>query len=183
MNEASVHLSSAGNFGAYNSTNTAANNWPVGLGVGMLSSVELEHDIPVCNALKSPTQPVWILHGGDHFTLMWASTAASFPPQTPTTETASFSLYHWNGLPPHGPRMATISVTAPSGAAPPVWLFHEFVTISCACHRHRSWLIKSAQSGSRWTPSTLVPAPDSWRNRECNPGVKTSPCAFMHYFT
>jgi hypothetical protein len=30
------------------------------------------------------------------------------------------SRYHWNGLPPHGPRMATITVTARMGAAPPV---------------------------------------------------------------
>jgi hypothetical protein len=115
----------SGNFGAQNATNTAGNDWPPALGVGMLSSSELEGSMTICNALKSPAQPVWVLHGGDHFTLAWAAAAGGAgdgesPPTVPSTTPSEFILYHWNGLPPHGPRMATITVTAPLGAAPPV---------------------------------------------------------------
>ena len=87
----------SGNFGAQNATNTAGNDWPVALGVGMLSSAELDSGITICNQLKSPSQPVWILHGGDHFTLAWASSSATAPPAAPTASTP-FVLHHWNGL-------------------------------------------------------------------------------------
>ena len=74
----------SGNFGAQNATNTAGNDWPPALGkefgvrvqchqwitmqpvlcavigVGMLSSSELEGSMTICNTLKSPTQPVWV---------------------------------------------------------------------------------------------------------------------------
>lgn len=35
----------------------------------------------------------------------------------PPTEMSTFTLYHYNGLPPAGPRMAELEVFAPKGAA------------------------------------------------------------------
>ena len=37
-----------------------ANNWGAS-SVGMLSYSELETSIPICDSLKSPTQPVWLM--------------------------------------------------------------------------------------------------------------------------
>jgi len=65
----------------------------------------------MAEALKSPPHPVWILHSGDHFTLAWAQTAPS------PDAGAKFKLYHWNGLPPGGPRLAEMDVLAIRGAA------------------------------------------------------------------
>ena len=47
-------------------------DWPQSVEVGMLSSSEKEFNMPVCDRLKSPDAPVWILHGGDHFTTAFA---------------------------------------------------------------------------------------------------------------
>ena len=65
----------------------------------------------MCNALKSPQQPVWLLHGGDHFTILFAASASAGAAAADPQPDEPFVLHHWNGLPPHGPRMATVTIT------------------------------------------------------------------------
>ena len=89
--------------------------------IGLLSTQELEQGVPVADTLKSPPYPVWILHGGDHFTTLFAASR-----RAPTGDAAGatpFVLHHWNGLAPAGPRLATLRLTAAKGvcgAAPTV---------------------------------------------------------------
>jgi len=83
------------------------------LGLGLLSKVELDTGVEVANSLKSPEHPVWILHGGDHFTLAWSQAAPE------DKKDAKIKLWHWNGLPPGGPRLADLEITAPEGQAKP----------------------------------------------------------------
>lgn len=54
------------------SPNGSPSNWEE-TSVGILSFSELESNVPVCDSLKSPTLPVWILHGGDHFTTLFGT--------------------------------------------------------------------------------------------------------------
>mmetsp|Transcript_20836 Transcript_20836/g.38775 ORF Transcript_20836/g.38775 Transcript_20836/m.38775 type:complete len:516 (-) Transcript_20836:257-1804(-) len=83
-------------------------------GVGMLSATEKSSGIPLHDDLKSPKIPVWILHSGDHFTLLFRPDGGD-PNQVPP-----FQLAHFNGLPPGGPRMTTFEVhgSEVSGKAP-----------------------------------------------------------------
>jgi len=98
----------AGNIGAFSADGSRNSNWD-GAEIGLLSKGEKDTGIPVADGLKSPKLPVWILHGGDHFTVAW--TAAS-----PSTDVgAKFVLHHWNGLPPGGPKLASMEVTARQG--------------------------------------------------------------------
>lgn len=94
-------------------------SWPAGLGVGLLSMDEYQTKIPVADALKSPTHPVWLMHGGDHFTVLWSENL-KFPnlDGADGERGASFSLLHWNGLPPNGPRLARLNIQAKEQAAP-----------------------------------------------------------------
>lgn len=110
-----------GNVGAYRAVvdtgdtqSGTDSTWP--LGFGLLSMDELETKIPIHNELKSPSVPVWVLHGGDHFTVAWTADL-QFPNMTNNKEgSVEFTLYHWNGLPPHGPRLATLQMTVKSEA-------------------------------------------------------------------
>lgn len=82
-------------------------DYKVGAKVGLLTRAEVDTGVPVADVLKKPELPVWILHGGDHFTVMYntkgaSGTADDLPP---------LSLVHWNGLPPAGPRLATFTLT------------------------------------------------------------------------
>ena len=61
----------------------------------MLSYAETETGIPLCDALKTPKHPVWVIHGGDHFTLAFCS---AYPADE---KEVSFEMYHWNGLQPN----------------------------------------------------------------------------------
>lgn len=98
-----------GNVGQFKADGTLNESWEGAL-VGILSRSEKESGMPVADALKSPKAPVWILHGGDHFTVAWAKAM-------PAAEAGSkFVLHHWNGLPPGGPRLAEIGVAAVRGA-------------------------------------------------------------------
>ena len=105
-----VALGNVGAFGA----DGAPHDWPAG-DVGLLSFSELETGIAVCDALKTPRLPVWLLHGGDHFTLLHAATRRAVGGGG---DDATLVLRHWNGLPPAGPRLATVTVTASRGVAP-----------------------------------------------------------------
>jgi len=97
----------SGNVGAFNAIGQP-HDWKVSLGLGLLSSTEKDTKIPICNGLKSPSLPVWIIHGGDHFTLAW---------QEKPAVGSKFELWHYNGLPPGGPRLAKMGIDAHKGVA------------------------------------------------------------------
>jgi hypothetical protein len=46
-------------------------DWRAPSPVGMLSRDEIESGMPLADELKSPTSPVYVVHGGDHFTVAW----------------------------------------------------------------------------------------------------------------
>ena len=98
-----------GNTSAYCVSTGAKQDWETD--VGLLSAQEKEQGVPVADSLKAPPYPVWILHGGDHFTVLFSNVVAGVPEGG-----APFPLYHWNGLAPAGPRMATLTITTPEGA-------------------------------------------------------------------
>jgi len=99
-----------GNCGAFSADGSRNSSWDSSNTIGLLSRKEKEQGVPVSEALKTPKTPIWILHGGDHFTLAWAKEAPS------QDVGATFTLHHWNGLPPGGPRLATLRVVATRGA-------------------------------------------------------------------
>jgi len=103
-----------GDLGAY-SILGGKNEVEIDAGIGMLSFSELESGIPVHDNMKTPLQPVWIIHSGDHFTILFSETKLKdySPPLT---------LMHFNGLPPGGPRMVEVKVEGSSvaGKAPAV---------------------------------------------------------------
>jgi len=102
-----------GNVGAYTQLGGAPHNWDMKLGVGLLTAQEFTNGTVVCDALKSPSSPVWLLHGGDHFTTLWSEDDLK------DGKGETYQLYHWNGLPPGGPRLSKITVKASYGAAGP----------------------------------------------------------------
>mmetsp|Transcript_48046 Transcript_48046/g.88498 ORF Transcript_48046/g.88498 Transcript_48046/m.88498 type:complete len:516 (+) Transcript_48046:48-1595(+) len=98
----------AGNIGAFRADASRNGAWD-GSEIGLLSRQEKETGIPVAEGLKGPSNPVWILHGGDHFTLAWCSSMPSMDVG------ATFTLHHWNGLPPGGPKLGSMNVRAVNG--------------------------------------------------------------------
>ena len=97
---------------------------------------------PLADGLKNPSTPVYLLHGGDHFTTLFrvnpaaagedAAAAAGVAADAAGEgavgegegedeggEPAPVTWYHYNGLPPGGPRMATLEITAKGGVAGP----------------------------------------------------------------
>lgn len=62
----------------------------------MLSWDEIESGLPLADSLKAPSKPVYVVHGGDHFTLLWACSN----PAAAVSEGAT-DFVHWNGLPPN----------------------------------------------------------------------------------
>eukprot|EP00494_Astrolonche_serrata_P033608 UN33877 len=93
-----------GNVGAFTQTGNP-NKWPKN-NIGLISSIGHEQGIPISDNLKFPQLPVWILHGGDHFTVLF---------QTEKQKGAKQTYYHWNGLPPGGPRLSKINIHAIEG--------------------------------------------------------------------
>ena len=65
--------------------------------VGLLSFAEAETGVLLADELKSPEYPVWLIHGGDHFTLLFANQH----PTPPFVPDAWFELFFWNALPPN----------------------------------------------------------------------------------
>lgn len=100
---------------AYNSMGVKV-AWPVTPDVGLLSLSEIDTKVPIRDELKSPKLPVWVVHGNDHFTLAFASDEASAKSALATEGGSKFTLVHWNGLPPDGPRLVACVVDSPSGA-------------------------------------------------------------------
>ena len=65
--------------------------------------------------LKFPSLGVWVVHGGDHYSTLWTHDIVPVtpPPSTDTTTTADstqLELFHFNGLKPGGPRIASFTV-------------------------------------------------------------------------
>lgn len=103
-----------GNVSAYSpNTQEKLKFLPTIYGVGLLSYGEIEAGIPVADELKSPQNPVFLLHGGDHFTVLF-SIDGPIP-----TGPGEFTMYQWNGLPPSGPRMCKLHIKAVNGPAKP----------------------------------------------------------------
>ena len=78
--------------------------------------------VPLQDALKSPRHPVWVLHAGDHFTLLFSPrpfAAAAVEGSAAAAGSTGIELLHFNGLLPAGPRMAALRVVALRGCAPP----------------------------------------------------------------
>jgi hypothetical protein len=105
-----------GNVSAYNTTGDRMTyaNGVNNFGIGLLSNIEIEGaGVPVNDVLKCPQYPIYILHGGDHFTLLFDLEARN---EEEREKNVPFEMFHWNGLPPLGPRMCKLSIIAPSGA-------------------------------------------------------------------
>ena len=96
------------NASAYGPFGGEKRDFEVPAGVGLLSFAELEQGVPVADGFKFPRLPVWILHGGDHFTVLWEAEAKA---------AKGTRLCHWNGLKPGGPRLAEL-LLEPAGEAP-----------------------------------------------------------------
>eukprot|EP01060_Flectonema_neradi_P015058 TRINITY_DN2173_c0_g2_i1.p1 TRINITY_DN2173_c0_g2~~TRINITY_DN2173_c0_g2_i1.p1 ORF type:complete len:495 (+),score=92.81 TRINITY_DN2173_c0_g2_i1:61-1545(+) len=79
--------------------------------IGILSTLEQEAGVPLADTLKNPPKPIWIIHGGDHFTTLFHQIADA--------DKAEFDLWHWNGLPPSGPDMSRLEIIAPNGTCKP----------------------------------------------------------------
>lgn len=88
-----------GNMGAYGLNKEKRSLLKKPLPVGMLSRREKQTKIPLLDEFKHPEFPVWILHGGDHFTTFCQRNLKD-----------QNSFFHFNGLPPGGPRICNISL-------------------------------------------------------------------------
>lgn len=108
----------SGNVGAYKASDGTKQDVPAGP-VGILSSGRA--GVPIADGYMNPKRPIWLLHGGDHFTLLFGTDETALEAETKATTT----LYHWNGLPPAGPRMATITLGRGAKAAAPAPEKHE----------------------------------------------------------
>lgn len=68
---------------------------------------------------------MYILHGRDHFTVAFITPNSLIHLNADSSadkKGIQFELVHWNGLPPAGPRVTLMKITAPSGpcgAVPP----------------------------------------------------------------
>ncbi|KRX00636.1 UBA-like protein [Pseudocohnilembus persalinus] len=83
-----------GDFSQFSNEKIQVNNR---LGIGLLTSVVHQMNIPINDALLTPQNNVFILHGGEHFTVMFTLEKDLSKEQ--------IEFYQWNGLKPGGPRM------------------------------------------------------------------------------
>ena len=72
------------------------------------------HGIIVCDRLKRPKYPIYVLRGIDHFTVLFdptmeASDTREIVSANNANDAHKFDVYHFNGLPPNGPRMAKLN--------------------------------------------------------------------------
>lgn len=61
---------------------------------------QLETGVPLADALKSPTLPIYVVHGGDHFTVLWHPTA-SVQSRLQARVRALFTSFAQAGTPPN----------------------------------------------------------------------------------
>ncbi len=119
-----------GNVGAYDSTTGNKIETAEQVDIGLLSMDECRHGIQVSDKLKRPKLPIFLLHGIDHVTLMFDPTLTAIDKRemsitNNTTDDnnnnnntkVTFTMYHYNGLPPNGPRMEMMKLTT-NGIAP-----------------------------------------------------------------
>ena len=91
--------------------------------IGLLSMDECRHGITVADRLKRPKLPIFVVHGIDHVTLIFDPTLTAIDTREISTtkndgnEKYVFNLYHYNGLPPNGPKMEMMELTT-TGIAP-----------------------------------------------------------------
>lgn len=118
-----------GDVGAFNQITKKPQDWTSGTneGIGMLSAeFEKRVGIQLCNRLKTPTQPVWIVHGGDHFTVLAAASARFVESALDSKPRTNMRLVHYNGGPhPAGPRATLLSVNTPHGSRAATTGSHE----------------------------------------------------------
>ena len=99
-----------GNVGAYGAGGGKNDIEP--LDVGIISMTAVTSSIPMADAYLNPTTPVWLLHGTDHFTVLFADKEIA----ERSEEDREIVLQQWNGLPPAGPRMATVRLSLPANS-------------------------------------------------------------------
>lgn len=106
------------NMSAYNNSGHKV-DWGVESRIGLLSGIENELKILINDTLKFPTRPIYILHGRDHFTISFELPGSKVTRSVDDghTEEQQFSLVHWNGLPPGGPRFSLIDIVARASVA------------------------------------------------------------------
>jgi len=80
-----------GNVSAYDGADGSKIKWRPKDEVGMLSRDEIDMGIPLADELKDPSKSVYVIHGGDHFTLLWVTAVVG----------DAVDFFHWNGLPPN----------------------------------------------------------------------------------
>ena len=78
--------------------------------VGLLSLDEVESGVPVADELKSPSGDAWVVHGGSHFTTLWAKRDGGGD--------GGLAFFHWNGLRPNR-RLTELRLAPATLARPP----------------------------------------------------------------
>lgn len=98
-----------GNFSAFDAISKVKSSFysdgsaATGIGIGMLSMMELDENTPVADDLKFDKQ-VWVIHTGDHFMTMR-------PVKSNNKATSAVAMEIYDGLKPAGPVTKCISVT------------------------------------------------------------------------
>ena len=98
-----------GNVAAYGAMGGKV-DWRAKGRVGMLSRDELEIGMPLADELKSPLLPVWVMHGGDHFTVAWLP--ASPKVRYEQRVKALFGALTAKGQPPNDAAAAALAAAA-----------------------------------------------------------------------
>jgi hypothetical protein len=100
-----------GNFGAISqSTGKVIPDevWGKNCGYGMLTlpaAASGDAAVPQANALMFPSHPIWVIHGGDHFTVL-----------AKACDNKDKLFWHFNGLPPSGPSSTLLLIEASQDA-------------------------------------------------------------------
>eukprot|EP01130_Rhizamoeba_saxonica_P009976 TRINITY_DN4081_c0_g1_i1.p1 TRINITY_DN4081_c0_g1~~TRINITY_DN4081_c0_g1_i1.p1 ORF type:complete len:301 (+),score=52.30 TRINITY_DN4081_c0_g1_i1:574-1476(+) len=85
-------------------------NYFVKQDIGIITVEDIEYQIAlqgkklVDDAFKYPKYPIWILHGDSHYTVLFTFS------YTPGENFSQLLMYHYNGLPPGGPRLSTLII-------------------------------------------------------------------------
>jgi len=160
------------NVGAYDGAGSGGKvAWrPPAGAVGMLSRDELESGVPLADALKSPTAPVYVLHGGDHFTVAWLPAPAAERFQARVK--AIFGAAAAAGVPPNEAaataleRAAAEAKEAPAPPPSPAGAFDFALWNGLPPNRALGWLrLRGAGADPRAAapPAPAQHTPTHWR--------------------
>ncbi|GMH74801.1 hypothetical protein TL16_g06560 [Triparma laevis f. inornata] len=116
--------------------------------IGLISKSELS-SVPVADHWKAPTHPIFIVHGGDHFTLLFKTTATNTP--SPNTQ-----YFAYNALPPNR-LLCSLTLSGSSLTKPPP------VTQNVHKPSHYKIQIGEVESIVQAHPSDKKARPDAWR--------------------